>query len=145
MLTRFFSPTEVAKFFERGDFKEDLLNGRTIAICSIADLLDVCEAYKKGNLSISHPELHQRFNAFDEDLIRQGSVSVIDLDQNNLSTALFERDSGVVIDLWQQAANRVISPKRSIRYVTFRITGDSTWWSENVYHEMEEYHAARDR
>ncbi len=145
MLTRFFTPAEVIDYFEEGELKKNLLNGETIAICSIADLLDVCEAYKKGNLDIFLvEELGSKLDAFNEGPVKEGVVSIVDLDQNNLSAALFERDSGVVIDLWRQAANRDVSPKRSIRYLTLRVTDDSIWWSENVYQEMEEYHTAQD-
>lgn len=144
MLTRFFSPPEVAQCFENGILREDLLNGETIAICSIADLLDICEAYKKGNLQVSHTELHTRAEAFTAGPVKEGVVYIVDLDQDNLSSALFERDDGPVVDLWSVAIERNISPKRSIRCLTLRITDDSTWWSEDVYQEMEDYHAVRD-
>lgn len=144
MLTRYFTPLEVTRYFERGEAKQDLLDRQAMAICSIADLLDTCEAYKKANLDISFTELHQKFNAFDKNLVREGFVSISNLDQYNLSAALFERDSGVVTDLWQPAANRGISPKQSLRCLTLRITDESVWWSENVYYEMEEYHISQD-
>ncbi len=143
MLTRFFTPSELTDYFEQGELKEDLFDGETIAICSVADLLDICEAYKKGNLRISHQELDKRFNAFNENPegpVRKGVVHVSELDQDNLSSALFERDGGTIIDLWRQAANKNISPKRSVRYLTLRMTSDSIWWSEDVYQEMEDYH-----
>lgn len=145
MLTRFFTPVEVIDYFERGVLEEDLLDGRTIAIGSIADLLDICEAYKKGNLNISGMELQGRFDAFNAGPIQGGAVFIIDLDQDNLSSALFERESGIVVGLWDQATRRSISPRRSIRYLTLRITDDVIWWPEDVYRQMEEYHVARDR
>ena len=146
METRFFTPSEVTDYFEKGELKQDLLEGETIAICSIADLLDVCEASKKGNIGISPLELYKRFYEFDlEDAVREGFVTVIDLDQDNLSSALFERDGGTVMGLWRRAANQNISPKRSIRYLTLRITNDSIWWSEDVNQEMEEYHRFMDK
>jgi len=146
MEIRFFSPSEVTDYFEKGELNQDLFEGETIAICSIADLLDVCEASKKGNIRISPLELDKKFDEFNlEDAVRKGFVSVIDLNQDNLSSALFERDGGTVMDLWRQAANQNISPKRSIRYLTLRITDDSIWWSEDVNQEMEEYHRYKDK
>lgn len=139
MLTRFFTPVEYIDYFKRGELKDDLLNGGVIAIGSIADLLDICEAYKKGGLKISGGELHQKFSAFEASVIKEGFVFIVDLDQEGLSTALFEKDNEMV-ELWQQAANRGISPKQSIRCLTLKIADDSAWWSENVYEEMEEYH-----
>lgn len=144
MRTRFFLPPEVTNYFKRGELRDDLLNYEAMAVCSIADLLDVCEAYKKGSLDISREDLHGSFEAFNAGPVKRGLVFVVDLDQENLSPALFERDSGVVVDLWGEAADKNISPRRSIRCLTLRITDDSVWWSEEVYREMLEYHAAQD-
>ena len=144
MLTRFFTPQEVTDYFERNNLNSDLLNDEMMAICSIADLLDICEAYKKDNLDIRYLELQERFETFNRELVDAGKVFIADLDQDNLSKALFERDDYTTIDLWYKAANRNISPKRSIRYLTLRITDEAIWWSENVYQEMEDYHATQD-
>jgi hypothetical protein len=144
MRTRFFLPLEIVNYFKQQELRNDLLSHDAMAICSIADLLDVCEAYKKGNLEISREELHRSFEAFNVGPIKGGLIFVVDLDQANLSSALFERDNEVVIDLWEEAADKNISPKRSLRYLTLRITDDSVWWSEEVYWEMLEYHTTRD-
>lgn len=144
MLTRFFSAAEIIRYFERGTLSADLNSGEIIAICSIADLLDICEAYKKDNLNISHVELHTRFEEFKEHPVKEGSIYIVDLDQDKLSSSLFERDNGAVVDFWHTGVNRSISPKRSVRYLTIRIIDDSTWWSEQVYQEMEEYHISQD-
>ncbi|HHC24179.1 MAG TPA: hypothetical protein ENK58_02005 [Desulfobacterales bacterium] len=148
MITRFFTPSEIADYFERGELKADLLNDEIMGICSVADFLDICEAYKKGKLRISsHKELNERFDAFDklpEGPVEKGLVFIVNLDQDKLSSALFERDDGNVVGLWDQAATRHISPKRSLRYLTLRTNDDSAWWGEDVYLEMEAYHASQD-
>jgi len=144
MITRFFTPSEIADYFERGELKADMLNGESMGICSVADILDICEARKKGNLRFSsHKELDGRLDAFNK-LSEKGLVFVSNLDQDKLSSALFERDDGNVIGLWKQAASRHISPKRSLRYLSLRTNDDSAWWGEDVYLEMEAYHASQD-
>lgn len=139
------TPREVLKFFEQGKLKEDYDIGDYIYICSVGDILDVCEAYKKGKIPISIEELRERFNDFIESPIgpvNNGLVFIVDLGQDNLSSALFEREGGLVYDFWEKAANSNISPRRSIRYLTIRIIDGSTWWSEDVFLQMEEYHAS---
>jgi len=143
MRTRFFLPLEVINFFKQRELRNDLLNYDAMAVCSIADLLDVCEAYKKGKLDISREDLHKNFEAFNTGPVKEGFVFIADLDQDKLSSALFDIDNEVVVDLWGEAADRNISPRRSIRYLTLRITDDSVWWSDEVYREMLEYHIAQ--
>lgn len=143
MRTRFFLPLEITNYFKHRKLRDDLLNYEAMAVCSIADLLDVCEAHKKGNLEISREDLLESFEAFNSGPVKEGAVFVVDLDQDNLSSALFERHNEVVVDLWEEAANKDISPRHSVRYLTLRVTDDSVWWSEEVYREMLEYHIAQ--
>lgn len=139
------SPREILDFFKHGRLKDDLENGNYISICSIGDLLDVCESNKKRIINIDREVLNQRYRELVEDQagpVYNGLIFIINLEQDNLSSALFEKEEELIIDLWRQAANANISPRRSIRYLTMRIIDRSTWWSEEVYLQMEEYHTS---
>lgn len=142
MQTRFFSPSEIIRYFEQGELTRDLLGGESIAVCSIADLLDICEAHKKGTLRPT-VNLHMMFKQLSDGPIREGLIFVSNLDQDALMAALFEREGGTILGLWSVAADRHISPRQSIRRLTLKIT-DMVWWSDSVYQEMEEYHTVRD-
>lgn len=145
MQTRFFAPHEVFNYFESGKIESDISDIEMLAICSIIDLLDMCELYKKQRLHLSYSELQQKVQQFYETLVETGQIVIVDLDQDNLSSVLFERDiTQEVTNLWNHACNRSISPKQSIRYLTLRLIDDSTWWSEDVYLEMENYHKIQD-
>jgi hypothetical protein len=144
--TRFLSPDELLDYFNKRKLKTDLVTGETIGICSIADFLHICETCKKGDLYVSHSDLENSCKAFEEDPdgpLTKGQIYIVNLEVNNLSSALFMRNNGLVVDLWRQAANSNISPRRSIRYLTIKYTDESIWWSEDVYQEMEQYHLMR--
>ena len=139
----FMTRGEILKFFEQGRLKEDHDWEDSIFICSIGDILDVCEAFKKRRIILSSEELKKRFYDFaekDTSPVNRGSVCIIDLSQENLFSALFERQGVVINGFWIKAVNSNISPRRSLRYLTIRICEGSTWWSEDVFLQMEEYH-----
>jgi hypothetical protein len=145
MRDNFMTPAEIIKFFEKGRLKEDNDGGECISICSVGDILDVCEAFKKGGITLSLEELMKRFQEFtekDTGPVNSGLVFIVDLEQENLFHALFEREEGLVNGFWIKASNSNISPRRSIRYLTIRNVDGYTWWSEDVYMQMEEYHAS---
>ncbi len=148
MKTEFMSPPELTSLFENGDIREDCLRGETILVGSIADFLWICEDCKKGNLKRNDKywlqqrnfEIGNKPNSF----IQEGMIYIVDLDNDILNNALFEKENNIVQDLWPKAADFRISPRRSIRYLTIRTTEETTWWSEDVYMQMEEYHSSRD-
>ena len=143
MRDNFMTPGEIKKFFEQGKLKEEYDSDDYISICSVGDILDMCEAFKKGKITLSLDELMERFHEFakkDTGPVSNGLVFIVDLEQENLSSALFDREELLVTSFWLKAANSKISPRRSIRYLTIRIVDESTWWSEDVILQMEEYH-----
>lgn len=143
MRENFMTPVEILKFFEQGRLKEEYDGEDGIFICSIGDILDVCEAFKKSRIPLSLEKLTERFHDFaerDTSPVSSGLVCIVELVQDNLSSALFEREGGVVTGFWMKAVNSDISPRRSVRYLTIRICDGCTWWSEDVYLQMEEYH-----
>lgn len=144
MRDKFITPNDLKEFFIQGKMGGEYVGGNYISIGSIGDLLDICESYKKGKIKINREKLMERYDELmvnPNGPIKRGTLFIIDLEQDNLAEALFEKEGGLVHDLWSQAANKHISPRRSIRRLTIRITGGSTWWSENVVIQMEEYNA----
>lgn len=141
-------PSDLKRFFENGLISQDCLDGKEILIFSIADLLHICEDFKKGNLRTSAGHLKKRFTELADNpksLAGKGLVYVADLDHDVLNKALFERENNIVHGFWSKATNSRIPPRRSIRYLTLRISDESVWWSEDVYLQMEQYHADMDR
>lgn len=136
MKTRYFDPVELSNYVTQGKIASDLISKKTIARCSIADFVDLCELQKKGISNLSLTLLLERFELFVEHLILDGMVFIADLDRETLSKALFvERNPS---ELWASAATREIPPLHSVRRLTLK---DSEWefWGENVYIEMEEF------
>jgi len=139
-------PSDLKIFFENGLISRDCLDGKEILVFSIADLLHICEDCKKGKLRASPSQIKQRFSELvdkPQSLSNKGLVYLADLDHDRLNRTLFERENNIVNGFWSKATNPRIPPRRSVRYLTLRITVES-WWSEDVYLQMEQYHADMD-
>lgn len=147
MQTRFCTPTEINDLIQNDKIAEDLLRFDTIAICSIADLLHQCESIKKsgdiGNIFDCQNKCDYILNN-ESGPVKRGIVHIANLSQERLSKALFNFDSGIAAELWGQAANSEISPRRSIRYLSLRLVENISWWTEQVFEEMEDYNNAAD-
>ena len=147
MNTNFMSPSDLLNFIEKDLISQDCLDEQEILISSIADLLHICEDCKKGNLNKDLRWFEERLAELvnnTQSLLNRGAISIAELDHDTLNRALFEREQNIVIGLWSKAANQQITPRRSVRYLTLKIVDESVWWSEDVYLQMEQYHADRD-
>jgi len=147
MNTNFMRPSDLILFFEKGRISQACLDGKEILISSIADLLHICEDCKKGNLNMELRWYEERLAELidnPQSLLSRGYIYIADLDHDTLNKSLFEREQNTVMGLWSEAANPQITPRRSVRYLTIKIVDESDWWSEDVYLQMEQYHADRD-
>jgi len=107
-----------------------------IGICPIVELLELCELIKKGRIKASLISFREGMQAFQDSLVRRGEVIIVELDQNCLAHSLFEWDDHAVTGLWPPAANRQVSPTRSVRRLLLR-PSKQTWWDGDIYAEAE--------
>jgi hypothetical protein len=107
-----------------------------MGICPIVELLELCELIKKGKVNSNLASFRLGIQALREGPVRRGEVIIVTLDQQRLADALFERDEHIVTGLWPLAANRQISPARSVRRLLLR-PSDQTWWNGDIYAEAE--------
>lgn len=142
MKTCFFSPVDILNYFKKGELKEEFQAFSAMGIASVADILHLTEDWKKGNLSIHSSEIMSKFRG----IMSEESVYITELDRDRLSVALFKKDeNNVVTGLCQESAKETISPKRSLRLLSLKISDETSWWSETVLEEMDEYHNELDR
>ncbi|WP_028581398.1 hypothetical protein [Desulfogranum japonicum] len=140
MDTSFFSPAEIKQFIEHNTLRNEINSGSTIGICSIGDTLHALEDHRKGASPISLDVIDRKIRRMEED----GFVCISELDEEKLLINLFERDGNdIVVGLSVDAAVSHIPPRRSIRILSLKLCGDSTWWTDRVEKEMEEYHQGR--
>ena len=135
MITRYFTPREIEIFFRNQQLEEDLCNLDALGICSIADLIDLCEAVKKRKNGISLDEFKVSFNRFASGPLNQGLVSLAELDAQKLSSMFRTSEDGSPL-LWEDGLNRTTPPTFSIRCITLKKLDDSTWWADDVFEEM---------
>ena len=137
MRTRYFTPTELVSYCFNRNLNQDLDSLDYLARCSIADLIELCEAYNKGNLSIDYQTLQETLAIFSDSPIEDGRIFVSYLDQETLSSALFKDERAE--EFWEDAITSQTSPMHSIRKLTLRKTDEWDIWGENVYQEMEDF------
>ena len=136
METTFFSPLDLLGYFKTKDLREELNDNSSIGVCSIADLLYMTEYHKTGEIPISSNLLSERFSNF----ISLGITHVAELDQDRLSSSLFDRTAdNIVTGMCSKSAVMTISPRRSLRQLSLKISDETAWWSEKVLDEMEQY------
>jgi len=135
MNDRFVTYAELKTYFEKERLEKDLEENSRMGICSVADLLFITEAYKKGSIKPkAGVVLESTFNKFQAGPMRSGQIFVAGLDSERLSEALFEELTEGV-ELWETAASRELPPRDSITLIALRVT-PTTWWSEEVFDEM---------
>lgn len=141
MLTKYMTYSELKNFLKENQISQDCLDGKEILICSIADLLEICEDCKKNTIS----NLHWLENRLEKVMrcitspINLGNIHISELDHDALSRALFNRNDNIVIEFWQKGIDPHVSPSQSIRYLTIRISDETVWWSNDVFTQMEQY------
>ncbi len=140
METRYFDPDELFKYFTQDKISPDLIEGNTLARCSVADLIELGEAHKKGNLAISLDRFLKQFDSFIENLVNTGVVFIADLDQEVLSKMVFTGRNPS--KLWTDAATKDISPLHSLRRLTLN-SDEWGFWEKHIYIEMEDYFNGR--
>lgn len=110
-----------------------------LAVCSVVDLIQLCELYKKGKIRVSQASRDSMAGAL-LDVLRRNDrwLIVLDLDREQLTSALFEREDYRIIGLWPPVTNcgHLTSPAHSMRLLTVR-SSDSTWWDSDILTEVE--------
>jgi hypothetical protein len=139
MDARYFSPNELDDFIGHRNIPDDIQLLQCLGICSIADIIEVCEKQRKGLTSTPHEILKDIFRQIVITGEINGLIYVANLEREDLLDALFERE-GV---LWSEVAQRHIHPLHSVRLLTLRVT-DSKWWDEDVYRQMNDTFASID-
>lgn len=132
-LERLFSrPSRFSKIPEK--FEE-------LGICPIVELLDLCEAVRKGRRKLELNQFRAGLRALQDGPVSRGEIVILSLTQECLIDSLFEREEENVIDLWQPAAdrNQCPSPVHTIRRLLLR-PSDQTWWDGEVYAEADVIH-----
>lgn len=141
METYFFSPMDIFDYFKNGKLKEKFQSSAAMGISSVGDILHLTEDWKKGNLAIGTSEISEKFQS----ILSEESLYIADLDRDRLSATLFEKnENNVVTGFCEHAAQKTISPKRSLRLLSLKVSDESIWWSERVQEEMINYHVETD-
>lgn len=137
MDTTFFSPSDVKAFIENNSVRDEITSGSTIGICSVGDALHALEDNKKRLNPLSIDQLEDRIEQISECSI----VCISNLDREKLFANLFDKDENdIVTGICQDSARSHVHPRRSIRILSLRICNHSTWWTERVEEEMDQYH-----
>ncbi len=132
MESRYFPRSELESCFRDWDLPGDLLSGQFIGIVSIADLVELCDLYKRNDDDAFLTNLQN----FKELALQNGYVFLSELDQFKLSSALFDRDE-VELTFWKDGADRSVPPLHSIRCLTLRVD-ESVFWDIDAYNAMLE-------
>ena len=111
-----------------------LTSGHIINICSIADLINLCEASKKGKSKTPVTILQKQL----QKLVNHDDIFIAELDEWRLFNTLFNTE-GDELSFWDKGSNRYQEPSMSLRHLTLRKNDDTAWWDMEVYEEMCEY------
>ena len=133
MKTRYFNKQDLETYFESRKLQADITDKTFIGISSIAEIIELCDQYKrKGN-----HEFLSDLDEFSKNPMADGMVYVSELDQYTLSSNLFENED-IKTDLWVDGTDRNTNPIHSVRCLTLR-PNDYVFWGNDVYSEMREY------
>ena len=132
MQTRYFGKHEMRRCLEGKDLADDLRTNLSIGISSIADLIEICDHYKRNNKS----GFVEQLTELKESHLKNGVVYISELDQQMLLSTLFDNENEE-ITLWPDGSNRATSPIHSVRCLTLRVS-DSVFWGAEVYQDMLE-------
>jgi len=131
---KFLNYSEIESCFKANDFSsvEKIFKNRVV-ICSVSDILFICEQFKKNNINTTIGILNDNHKKF----INSG-VYFPQIDKDNLLDNLFDIDENDV-QLWEKACNKKISPRFSVSLLALRINS-SSFWNEDTFEEMEHYY-----
>jgi len=130
MEIQYLSFTEIVEYIKTDELPENKSNSYKLYLCSIAELVQACEEYKK------HSEYLDPGRSFFQNTSQEKfeqSIFIAELDEKRLLEALFESDG----TLWQEAIG--LSPLHSLRILSMRPSEkDTVWWNSETYQKMEE-------
>lgn len=134
MDVRYFALQDIEDYCIDQTLSIDFLHKQCLGICSIADVVELCENQKKGVGKISSEHLRQAIRKLVVTGFSEDAIYISSLEREDLSECLFEPDG----TLWTEAAQRHIPPLHSVRRLTLRHT-ESRWWDEDLYQQMETF------
>jgi hypothetical protein len=133
MKIRYFGKQELECYLQDQKIKADIWEKTFIGISSISDLIEICDQYKRDG----NTEFRKHLSRFLDELVTNGFVFLSELDQQKLSSSLFENED-VKSSLWIDGSDRNRHPLQSVRCLTLRPNA-YVFWDEDVYVEMQQY------
>jgi hypothetical protein len=113
--------------------QKNITNNDSYTICTVADVLHLTEEHKKIR---KIDNLVDKYNFFIEKY-NNGEFDIANLSHEKLKQTLFAGDYREN-QLYIQACNREISPRKSVALLSMRESDENWWWSESIWNEFIE-------